>query len=135
MGYTTEFSGAMNITPPLEPHMVEEVNNFCEQRHGGNTQPFDGMPGFWCDWEVSEDGSKIYWSGKEKSYSMDEWLSLLIRRFMHGRKVNGRMLAQGESVGDVWLLECHDNKVSCRSVLGDLEITNSRPSFRAVKGG
>lgn len=124
MGYTTEFRGAMTIDPPLEPHMVEEVNNFCEERHGGNIDPYHEMPGLWCDWQVSADGSKIFWNGSEKSYSMEEWLTYLIKRFMRDRKVNGRMLAQGESFGDVWVLACKDNVVTTEAALADLGITD-----------
>lgn len=126
MGYTTEFSGKMTISPPLQPHMVETVNLFCEERHGGPMQVYEGMPTFWCDWEVSEDGSKIYWNGSEKSYYMDRWLALLIKRFIapQGSIVSGRMLAQGERTGDVWVLACKDNIVSREEVATNLGITD-----------
>jgi hypothetical protein len=111
MGYTTEFSGKLTITPPLSEELTDEINQFCEERHGGHSSRFPGFPGYWCDWKT--DGQKLFWNGSEKSYEMDEWLELLIKKFLvpHGHTVNGRMLAQGEDSNDVWVLEAKDNAV------------------------
>ena len=112
MGYTTEFSGKLTITPPLSEELTEAINQFGEERHGGSLDPHPGCPGFWCDWKT--DGEKLFWNGAEKSYHMDKWLEWLIRIFLvpAGHTVNGRLLAQGEEVGDVWILQAKDNMVS-----------------------
>lgn len=114
MGYSTEFSGKLTISPPLSSEQVEEINEFCAQRHGGPTEHDFGMPGFWCDWEVDETGTKLYWNGAEKSYHMDKWLEVLIKKFIvpAGSAVNGRLFAQGEDRADVWLLIAENNQVS-----------------------
>lgn len=49
MGYSTDFHGKLILSSKLDE--VSEFNAFCEQRHGGNLEPFEGMPGLYCDWE------------------------------------------------------------------------------------
>lgn len=124
MGYTTEFTGKITITPPLPPKLVTQINSFCEERHEDGYSSSDS-PSIWCDWAVDEDGSYISWNGNEKSYEMSKWLPVLIRKFMTGHCLNGRLLAQGEDGGDTWVLECKDNVVSKQGVnlLKDLGIT------------
>lgn len=116
MGYTTDFEGIITITPPASQELVKKVNEFCEERHGGNTEVFKGFPGFWCDYVVSDDGTEITWNGSEKSYYMEKWLPLLIEKFFApaGHTLNGNMKAQGEDASDMWLLLCEDNKVSTK---------------------
>lgn len=106
MGYTTEFEGEIVIDPPLNPAEVEYVNRFGETRRmdrakgpyyanpgndGFGQDPEDdirdynrppvGQPGLWCKWEVSGDGSSLYWSGAEKFYDAEEWMQYLIDHF------------------------------------------------------
>lgn len=117
MGYTTEFDGKISITPPLTPKQVAEVNAFCSKEFRspdgfGTLRPY---PSVHCDWWVSTDGSSIGWSGNEKSYSMEKWLPILIRKFFTGHKLNGELHATGEESGDLWTLVCKDNVVSTRA--------------------
>lgn len=113
MGYTTEFTGKIAITPPLPLEVVEKVNSFCEERHEDG---YKILPSIWCDWRVSDDGSSIAWNGNEKSYEMPEWLSFLIGKFMKGHTLNGKLLARGESGDDTWTLACKDSKVSVQQL-------------------
>lgn len=114
MGYTTEFSGKITITPPLNEAQIETINNWCEERHAGPVQPHAGCPGIWCDYKVSEEGDKIYWNGAEKAYYMDKWMEYLIEKYFiaWGKVLNGRMLAEGEDSEDVWVLEVKANDVN-----------------------
>jgi len=107
MGYTTEFSGKLSIKPPLTDDVIDAINKFCRERHEDRS-----YPSIHCDWEVSEDGSSIAWNGRQKSYSMTEWLRYIIARFVpSGTMVIGRMLAQGESRDDTWILEAEGRLV------------------------
>ena len=107
MGYTTEFSGKLSIKPPLPDDVIDVINEFCQERHEDRS-----YPSIWCDWEVSDDGSSIAWNGSEKSYSMTEWLRYIIARFIpSGTTVSGRLLAQGESRDDTWILEAEGRLV------------------------
>ena len=125
MGYSTDFEGAMTLTPELDGDQTALINEFCEARHGDNLKPHEGMPGFWCNWETN--GSKLYWNGSEKSYDMDEWLRVLINEFFSGWgvKVTGKMLAQGERREDRWTLEVLPDQSVLRKTLfvNDLGIT------------
>ncbi len=112
MGYTTEYSGELDIEPPLPAETVAAINEFCTTRHDpGYTEE---QPSIWCDWEVQPDGASIGWNGTEKSYMMDKWLPILIRDFIEptGSVVNGAMEAQGEDMGDRWTLVVTDNVVT-----------------------
>lgn len=110
MGYTTTFDGKMTLTPALTAAQTQEIEDFCEERHGGNMDVYPGYPTFWCDWQT--DGKKLSWSGSEKSYYMDKWLGLLIERFFKrwDVKVTGKMLAQGERFNDRWTMEVGDDQ-------------------------
>ena len=102
MGYTTDFDGFFTLSKQLTREQENEFNAFCQERHGGNTEVYEGFPGFWCDWET--DGRSMYWNGNEKSYDMLEWANLLIERFLKpwGVQVTGSVYAQGEEPSDRW---------------------------------
>jgi hypothetical protein len=113
MGYTTTFAGCLRIDPPLKWEQRDEVNQFCSEDHRTA-----GFPGIWCDWQVNEAGDRIGWNENEKSYEMAAWIRYLIQtRFSPwGRKLNGRVLAEGEERNDVWLLMVTENVVSTAAV-------------------
>jgi hypothetical protein len=115
MGYSTDFYGKLILSSELDE--VSEFNAFCEERHGGNLEPFEGMPGMWCNWET--DGKTIYWNGGEKSYNMEEWLPILIEKFLKPNNitVSGKMFAQGEEPGDIWLLIVENNIVRTENLI------------------
>lgn len=107
MGYTTEFTGNVQIKPPLNEAEVKFINKFCESRRMNRTggpyfvegngyagqddgpdkvldhnSPPEGQPGLWCKWEASTDGTQIHWSGAEKFYDADKWMAYLIDHFL-----------------------------------------------------
>lgn len=110
MGCTTEFEGEFMIEPPLSPAERAEINKFCSIRHEGVLKA-PGDPSIWCDWET--DGTQLFWNGSEKSYAMDAWVKILIRRFFEpdGHTLNGTVFAQGENPHDRWSLTIKDNKI------------------------
>jgi hypothetical protein len=122
MGYNTDFSGELELDPPLDAKQVRQINEFCEARHGGNMDPFPGFPGFWCNWET--DGEALFWNGNEKSYDMFEWLVYLTEHFFEpwGVKLKGEVNAVGESSGDIWKIKADETglrKVKARIVFED----------------
>lgn len=64
------------------------------------------QPGLWCQWEPSEDGSKLRWNGAEKFYCYVEWLQYINENFLKawGRKISGAVSWQGEDSPDYGLL-------------------------------
>lgn len=113
MGYTTEFEGQVTITPPLTADEVARLNEFTEERHGGNFDPHPGMPSLYCQWESTPDGTAIRWDGGEKFYASEEWMRYLITEIFApaDHVLNGTITAQGEEPGDVWQLVVEDNEV------------------------
>jgi hypothetical protein len=114
MGYTTDFYGDFEFDEPLTAEQVAALKEFNEQRHGGNTQPFPGMPGFWCQWVASDDGKRLEHDGGEKFYDYVEWLEYLIEHFIKpwGRKLNGECPWQGEENDDRGRIVVKDNIVT-----------------------
>ncbi|ACU70079.1 hypothetical protein Caci_1153 [Catenulispora acidiphila DSM 44928] len=105
MGYTTEFTGAVTVEPPLNTHEISYLRRFvgtrrmdrelgpyyCGTGHMGQDEEPDirdydkagfGQPGLWCKWEPTDDGSRIRWNQAEKFYNSEEWMAYLIRTFL-----------------------------------------------------
>jgi hypothetical protein len=163
MGYTTEFEGSVNISPPLNAHEIAYLRKFARSwrmdrefgpyfvdgsgfkgqgddpdiRNGGPPPP--EQPGFWCEWEPTEDGTAIKWNGGEKFYDSVEWMTYLIdtflkpgaalaselaspvpgrhypgelRHFTFDHELNGILNAQGEEEEDQWQLAVTGNAVT-----------------------
>lgn len=160
MGYTTEFEGFIEIVPPLSEAERDYINKFAATRRmecvqgpyyvdrGGDfgqdngpdvisyNSPPPGQPGLWCQWMISDDGSRIEWNGNEKFYSAAEWMAYIIDHFIRpgaevmklstdqrsalnipdftGHVCNGVIGAQGEDYSDKWTLKVENNLVSVR---------------------
>lgn len=114
MGYTTDFRGELELDKPLTIEQKTKLEDFSEERHGGNTQVFPGFPGFWCDWVPNEDGTTIEWNGGEKFYNYVEWLEHIIKHFIEpwGRKLNGVIEWRGEDWDDAGRIIVTDNKIT-----------------------
>ncbi|WP_063772022.1 MFS transporter [Kitasatospora mediocidica] len=106
MGYTTEFTGHVTITPPLNPAEIAYLRKFAGTRrmdrdngpyfvdgtghagqgHDPDIRTFDkppaGQPGLWCGWVPTADGSAIEWNRTEKFYDSPEWMTYLIDHFL-----------------------------------------------------
>lgn len=105
MGYTTDFSGEVSITPPLNAHEIAYLQRFADSRRmhrvqgpyyaepGNNmgqsregvldrNEPPASQPGLYCCWEPNEDGTAIRWNGAEKFYDSAEWMAYLITTFL-----------------------------------------------------
>jgi hypothetical protein len=179
MGYTTTFGGAFIIEPPLNKHEVEylkKLNNTRRMSRGKGPYyvdgtgfagqdsepdildynvPPEGQPSLWCQWTVSDDGTRIMWDEGEKAYCMDEWLAYIIEHFLkpgavtselevigseswvngsqfahftYDHVVSGTVTAAGEDPGDMWVLMVEDNVVH----RGDSVINFFTPEGRAL---
>lgn len=64
------------------------------------------QPGLWCQWQPSDDGSKLRWDGSEKFYAYVEWLEYINEKLLKpwGRKLTGAVSWQGEDSSDFGLL-------------------------------
>lgn len=109
MGYSTDFYGEFNISPPLNEKEINFLEKFNETRrvirsddsdgryyitdgrdnYGQNTknilqmnQEPVGQPGLWCSFKASEDGTSLVWDGSEKTYDGADWIKYLIVHFL-----------------------------------------------------
>jgi hypothetical protein len=105
VGYSTEFTGEVTVTPPLNAFEVVYFRRFtdtrrmfrlngpyytgtglCGQDHEPDIQDYNRpgpeQPGLWCKWEPSDDGTVIRWDGGEKFYDSEEWMRYLIDTFL-----------------------------------------------------
>ena len=108
MGYSTEFSGVINIKPPLNEKEIEFLRKFNDTRRmtrnqgpyyvedesegygylgvnmnkGEHNQPPPDQPGLWCHWVSSDHGRFMLWDAGEKTYDFAEWMKYLIEHFV-----------------------------------------------------
>lgn len=93
MGYSTDFNGTLEVTPPLNEHERSYLEDFTATRHtspahgplvvdktgysfDGNT-PQPGKPEIWCHWIADDDGN-LTWDEGEKTYGHPDWLRWII---------------------------------------------------------
>ena len=141
MGYTTEFEGFFTITPPLEGAPAALLRGLCNTRrmardadskYGVEGEYYveeedkdDGakildedrppctQPALNCNWELSEDGAELQWSGMEKFYGYTEWLRYFITRvFPEGTVLNGEVSFAGEDEQDKGVIQLVNNRIS-----------------------
>lgn len=92
MGYSTDFSGEMSLSPPLNEHERSYLRDFIDTRHTSTehglldvtagpyvrgNDPQGDKPGIWCHWIADEDGNLV-WDEGEKTYDHEQWLVWLI---------------------------------------------------------
>jgi len=117
VGYNTDFSGKINVVPPLNEFEISFIKEFSKTRHQGyvggpyvvtdfvhltggevpgaqNTPP-KGQPGLWCDWVSTDDGTAIEWDGGEKFYDSAAWMTYLIDTFLSDGCTLMREMASG----------------------------------------
>lgn len=107
---------------PSGPTYGVEGEYFClSSNYEGDLETIDDynyppvtQPGLWCQWNISDDGSCIFWDGGEKFYSSPLWMMYVINNFIapFGHVCNGIITAQGDDISDVWSLIVKDNVVS-----------------------
>ena len=104
MGYSTDFTGRIEIEPPLNEAERDYLHLFSATRHmhrekgpffvdgkfghgseedviNCNTPPPD-QPDLWCNFEPTVDGTALIWNESEKTTCATEWIRYLITRFL-----------------------------------------------------
>lgn len=98
MGYHTDFTGEVKVSPPLNADEQSFLMDLAETRRmnrtkgplyvlGGDEDELDiininypdpSQPGLWCKWEPADEGYVIRWNEAEKFYDSEEWMRYLI---------------------------------------------------------
>lgn len=106
MGYSTSFKGELKFTKELKASELAELNKFlgedCRDHPEWNAKNLS-----YIDLELTKDFTGLQWNGAEKTYDLVEKTNVLIREMKKvcpNFELTGELLAQGEDVGDVWIL-------------------------------
>ncbi len=124
MGYQTTFHGSVSVEPPLNEAEISYLKDFSYTDHRFESN----VPGYWCQWVPTTDGTAIKWDDGEKFYDSVEWMEYIIENFLmpdgyaqgepalegftFNHVVNGIINAEGEESGDIWRLVVRNNKVT-----------------------
>ncbi len=116
MGYSTDLFGVVKFDKQLTIDQKKELEDFAEERHGGNTEKYEDVPSFYCQWVPTEDGRGLEWDGGEKFYNYVQWLEYLINKFFipWGIKLNGEIEWEGEESGDLGKIIVTNNVVEVK---------------------
>ncbi|MFQ6332111.1 hypothetical protein ACLMAL_39210 [Nocardia sp. CWNU-33] len=104
MGYSTEFTGTIAVTPPLNAEEIEYLRLFAATRHverhrgpyyvdgqyghGDNhdvindSTPSAGQPGLWCQWVATSGGAGIEGGGEDGFSNAHAWMQYIIDHFL-----------------------------------------------------
>jgi len=109
MGYSTYFSGRIELDKPLTASDITTIETLCDYTA---VLPKEA-PSTPCVWRVSPDGRFLESLNEEKMYSWDAWLQYLLDKVIApaGIKANGRVIWQGEDTGDSGTIFVKDNRV------------------------
>lgn len=123
MGYTTKFTGQINLSRPLT---MGEAKKLLEI-HDDPDLAAPGNPASYLQWVPSDDLSSIVWDGGEKFYYYVEWMRWLCNHLtMLEIKANGSLVWSGEEAGDTGTITVTDNQVE--DVMGSkVKATKVRP--------
>lgn len=156
MGYSTDFSGSVEIEPPLNEHEIAYLRDFAKTRRMNRTggpyfvkgegafgqgagpdevlnynDPPEGQPGLWCQWAVADDGSYIEWDHGEKFYNSAEWMAYLIDHFLRpGAKASMDLVAPVATEEAVAADERFTNFTFDHTLNGEIEAQGEDPSDR-----
>lgn len=115
MGYTTNFAGVLKFWPePPAPSVLAEIRAMAgedlrDHPEWARVLGIEHSRWYHFDLVVAPDGSGLEWNGAEKTYGLEDQVLLLLRLFPW-LKLRGALQAQGEEVGDVWVLRCEPGK-------------------------
>jgi hypothetical protein len=119
MGYTTEFTGAINLSRKLT---MAEAKELLEIAEGDGAEKVTGIDAYF-QWVPANTLEHIVWDGNEKFYKYVEqlgWLCEWLGR--RGISANGKLYWQGEETGDTGTLTVMENVIAVRA--------NVKPSGR-----
>lgn len=132
--YDCNFSGEIEIDPPLTKEEQDFLVAFCRTRHYVDGEkyntPTKNYPSRWCDWTPNETGTYIEWDGVGNFAAPVEWLRYLIDHFigqnpldrpslpfLRGHTCNGEIIINGPGWDDVWKIKVKDNVVKLKELV------------------
>lgn len=108
MGYTTKFTGQINLSRPLT---MGEAKKLLEI-HDNPDLVAPGCPNSYLQWVPTDDLASIVWDEGEKFYHYVEWMRWLCDHLtMLEITANGSLAWSGEETGDTGTLTVIDGQV------------------------
>lgn len=125
MGYNIDYSGHIEVSPPLNEAEVSYLNDFSDAIHTKSTHrilelnqpgslrlvdtdhPPRLMPGIQCNWSASSDGATLSPRDGEKIHDHDRWLAFIITHLFN--PTNPRSLINAHRDDDPRLAEFVDH--------------------------
>lgn len=113
MGYNTSFKGTLKFKRPLKLSEYKYISKYLGEDGRDHTN-WKSNSYYMKDWyfidlefeETDEDFIGLKWDGSEKTYGMVNQINFLIyeinKKFPELLPLSGKLLAQGEEVGDVY---------------------------------
>lgn len=115
MGYNTNFTGRVKITPEVSRADERKYNELQAAAFGSG---WGNSPKQYCQWKLSfnDEGSFLEWNGQEKFYDYVEWMEWLATEWFgpRGYSLNGKIEWKGEEFDDTGLITVEDNKVTSK---------------------
>jgi len=106
MGYTTTFKGDLRFSKELTASQLARLKTFfgedCREHPEWKEPDL-----YYIDLELNDDFTGLRWSGAEKSYGLEEQVSLIVREMRvkwPDFALTGTLSAQGEDAEDRWTL-------------------------------
>lgn len=123
MGYTTEFTGAVNLSRKLTLAEARELLQLADD--SDHSTKVTGIEAYF-QWVPADTLQHIVWDGNEKFYKYTEQLRWLCA-WLRGRGItaNGNLYWQGEETGDTGTILVDNNEVASRP--------NSKTTVKAPK--
>lgn len=111
MGYTTEFTGVVNLGRKLTMAEAKELLEIADGRRDSKT--ITGIDAYF-QWVPTQTLDGIVWDGNEKFYSYVEQLKWLCGDWLdqRGIEANGMFYWQGEETGDTGTISVMKNVVT-----------------------
>jgi hypothetical protein len=106
MGYSTDFKGVLAFKNEPTAKQLAFIKGMCGEDCREHPE-WNAPDLYYIDLELAEDFSGIQWNGAEKTYDLDKLVNVVItqvRKEWPDFGLEGALQAQGEEVGDVWML-------------------------------
>jgi len=112
MGYSTKFEGELKVPKGFTMDMLKKLRKLLHTEYAP-----DGALWNYMGFKLTEDLDAIKWSGDEKFYGAEDavnWLTSEMREEFPDFKFSGRLLAQGDEVGDIWTLHVDEDGLATK---------------------
>lgn len=119
MGYHTDFSGKLSFTRPLTSEQKTYLNTILGERCVNHPEWNAPHLRYGVDLKLLDDESGLKWNGAEKTYDMDQIVQLVIRLMQEKFPdfgLTGKLIAQGESIDDLWQLYIENGEVKTKDL-------------------